>query len=412
MLINSMGNLWACPDHIAVIGGGRWARVLLEVLCGLVPSSVKISAHSLHNAPAMLIWARELGLDNRIQVSDDYPKAQAGESCAVIVANAARDHEKVIEWALSECLPVLVEKPVTLTSAATQRMVEIAISKNVYLAAAHVFLFAKYVDAFSRLIAEAGSIESICVHWMDPRSESRYGEAKSYDPGLTIYADWLPHVLSILGYTVHKSIQLGHELEVFRGGAHLRMNLLLGKIPCEIELVRNGNSRQRLIEIRTRRGPMVLNFTNEPGIIISDGMEQCGDPNWGGEQRPVSKMLQAFLNGASTGEIDKRLDIQIGFRSNQLIDQLSPIYLRELSSWFGKRYLLLDQLNDADFRYFLSELIVAKDPNPSVSIEKRVEYVVQSIKKYITSSLVVEYKDYPLGLVEKILEQGKLTSYL
>ena len=132
------------PDHVAVIGGGRWARVLLEVLSGIVPPFVQISVHSPRNSQSMLTWASARGLGERIQVSSIYPEVTAGESCAVIVANAARDHEKAIEWALSRCLPVLVEKPITLSFAATQRLSELAISQKTYLAAAHVFHFARF----------------------------------------------------------------------------------------------------------------------------------------------------------------------------------------------------------------------------------------------------------------------------
>ena len=57
------------PDIVTVIGGGRWARVLTEVLCTLVSPSVRISVHSLHNADSMLVWAVSRGIGERIHVS-------------------------------------------------------------------------------------------------------------------------------------------------------------------------------------------------------------------------------------------------------------------------------------------------------------------------------------------------------
>lgn len=403
---------WICPEYVAVIGGGRWARVLLEVLCDLVSPTVRISAHSPHNAQAMLEWASARSLERRIQVSSEYPQVVAGESGAVIVANAARDHEKAIEWALSRRLPVLVEKPVTLSSAATQRMADLAISQKTYLASAHVFLFARYVTAFSKLLNGVDGIQAMRVQWMDPRAESRYGEAKSYDPGLTIYADWLPHVLSILGTLSPSSIQLGRGLEVLRGGAHLKMDVRLGGIPCEIELVRNGTSRQRLIEAVTRNGLESLDFSKEPGTIISAASARCADPAWDIELRPAASMLRTFLRGAAGGGYDERLNVGIGLRVSRIIDQLSPAYHTAVSVWLGKKYSALDEEADADLRYALSEIIYVEEPLSSVPAEQRVEYVYRYLKGALMSPLRAEYENRPLELIRLILKQGKLSTYL
>lgn len=403
---------WIGPEHIAVIGGGRWARVLLEVLCGLVSPSVRISAHSPHNAQAMSGWAVARGFERRIQACSDYPQVTTVKSCAVIVANAARDHEKAIEWALSRRLPVLVEKPVTLSFAATQRMADLAISQKTYLASAHVFLFARYVTAFSKLLNGADGIQAMRVLWVDPRAESRYGEAKSYDPGLTIYADLLPHVLSILGTLSPNSIQLGRRLEVLRGGSHLKIDVRLGDIPCEIELVRNGASRQRLIEADTRNGLTSLDFAKEPGTIISDTSARCGDPAWNVEPRPAATMLRTFLQGAVAGTYDKRLDIGTGLHASRIIDQLSPAYHTAVSAWLSKKYSAPEEEDDVDLRYALSEIIYVEEPLSSVPAEQRVEYVYRHLKEALTSPLRPEYENRPVELIRLILKQGKLASYL
>ncbi|MDB9891205.1 Gfo/Idh/MocA family oxidoreductase [Alphaproteobacteria bacterium] len=399
------------PEHVAVIGGGRWARVLLEVFCDIVPPFVQISVHSPRNSQSMLAWVSARGLDGRIQVSSIYPEVTAGKSYAVIVVNAARDHEKAIEWALSRCLPVLVEKPVTLSFAATQRLTDLAISQKTYLAAAHVFLFSSYVRAFSKLVNEAGGLRAIRVRWMDPVAESRYGEAKSYDPGLTIYADLLPHILSILTALSANSFQPGRKLEVLRGGAYLKMDIQIGDIPCEVEMVRNGDCRQRLIEVDTGEGMKSLDFAKEPGVIFSDAMEQCVDPVWNIEPRPLASMLRAFLQGAVGGPRNKGLDIGIGLVSSQIIDHLSPTYESALSAWLEKKCAVLGKRVDADLRYTLSEILCVEDPLSSVPIEQRTEYVFEHLKIALMSPLRAKYESRPVGLVRHIVSRGKSTSY-
>ena len=412
-MIDTEEATWLYPDHVILIGGGRWARVLLEVLCELVPPSVSISVHSLHNAQAMLEWVSALGLGHRIRVSPNYPNWTAENSGAVIVANAAGDHEKAIEWALSQHLPVLVEKPVSLNSRATRRLANLAISQKVYLAAAHVFLFARYVTFFSNLVNEAEAIQAIYLQWMDPQAESRYGEVKSYDLGLTIYADWLPHVLSILGTLSPNPIRLGRRMEVSRGGAQLNMDVQLGDIPCNIELVRNGASRQRRIEVVTLNGLEVLDFSIEPGKIISAASVRCGDPDWDVDRRPAAAMLRAFLHGAAGGECDKRLSIDIGMQANLIIDQISPAYQMAVEDWLGKKYPKMEEEGaDVDLRYALSEIICSEERLSPVPVAQRVDYVYRHLKNVLATPLYAEYESRPIELINLILKQAKLASYL
>lgn len=402
----------ACPDNVAVIGGGRWSRVFTEVLCGLVPSFVRISVHSPRNAEAMSVWVSERRLDQRIHVSSGLPNFSSGPSNAMIVANAACDHEKAIEYALSKGVPVLVEKPLTLNFAASQRLADFARSQNTYFAAAHVFLFARYVEAFSKIITDENSIQFIRVLWMDPQYENRHSEAKSYDPGLAIYADWLPHIISMLGTLNSSQTPTCEKLEFLRGGAHLKMDFLLGDIPCVIELVRNGNCRQRVIEVTTQQKKISLDFANEPGTIVSEATARCGDPDWDFKPKPVARMLEAFLQGAAGGIRDARMDIAIGLRASHVIDQTSSIYHSALIPWLSKQILMLQGSDDSDFRYALSEILYAADPHSSVPIGQRIDYVCRHLNELATSSLNSELFHRPVVVVQRILKQGKVSSYL
>ena len=399
------------PSSVAVIGGGRWARVLTDVLCSLVSPSVKISVHSPSNAKAMSEWVSERGLGERIRVSADFSGFSSGISNAVIVANAARDHEKSVEWALSNGFPVLVEKPLTLNLAATQRLADLARNQNTYFAAAHVFLFASYVETFSKLVAAENNIQHIRVLWMDPQLESRYGEAKSYDPGLTIYADWLPHVISILGSLTASQTLICKKLEFLKGGAHLKIDLQLGDVLCEIELVRNGDCRQRIFEVTSQQKNISLNFASEPGTIVSDSKVLCGDVDWSVNPKPVSRMIGAFLLGAAGGMRDDRLDISIGLRASRAIDQVSVLYYPALRTWLSKKLMVIQDDIDSDLRYALTELIHEEDPYSSVPIGQRIDYVCRHIKEHAASSLNAELFANPVEVICSILKRGRITLY-
>lgn len=401
------------PDNVAVIGGGRWSRVFVEVLCRISPSAVRISVHSPHNAKSMSAWVAERGFGHRVHVSSELPESLSGGASAVIVVNAARDHEKAIEWALSAGIPVLVEKPLTLSFSATRRLSDFSYKQNTYFAAAHVFLFARYVETFAKIISEKNGIQSIRVHWTDPKSESRYGEAKSYDPGLTVFADWLPHILSILGTLTRNAVEVGDRLEFLRGGAHLGIDLMLGDIPCYIQLVRNGNCRQRLVEVTTKDKVLALDFAREPGVIVDGAEVQCADPDWCAGEKPVSRMLRAFLTGVATGERDERLNVEVGLRANWVIDQISALYSSALFSWLGKELLMNEEGYGCDIRYALSEILHVADPYSSISIEQRIDYIYAYIRERGASLIVDDISfDRPVELVRWILKQGKLSAGL
>ncbi|MEI6756603.1 MAG: Gfo/Idh/MocA family oxidoreductase [Chlorobium sp.] len=396
----------ACPANIAVIGGGRWARVIIEVLCGFVPKSVRIGVYSLHNADAMAAWVSMRGFSQRIEVSSSFPKFHSGQSHAAIVVNAARDHEKAIEWALSQRVPVLVEKPMTLTFQASQRLADFAQSQGTYLAAAHVFLFARYIETFSKLIGASSDIRFIQLNWMDPKTELRYGENKSYDPGLTVFADWLPHVISILGALTNCREENVKKLVLYRGGAHLCLDLLLGDIPCTVQLVRNADLRQRLIDVTTLKQKKVsLDFTTEPGAITEDSITSSGDPYWSFSEKPVSRMLRAFLQGAVGGICDSRLDIENGLRASKIINQTSSLYYSALLPWLSNKFFDFDN-SDCDFRYALSEIICAEALYSSMPLEQQIDFVCKYIQDYTKSSLNKDllYSN-PKGFIEMILRQ-------
>jgi predicted dehydrogenase len=408
--VKSQEDCTVWPDYVAVIGGGRWARILIEVIYNLTPMAVKISVHSPRNFTAMGDWVVAQGFENRIRVCSDYPKSITGKTGAVIVANTAHDHEKAIEWALYQRLPVLVEKPVTLSFFTTQRMVDLANSQNTYLATAHVFLFASYIETFSKLVSNENSIVSIRVLWSDPQIESRYGEMKNYDPGLPIYTDWLPHIISILNTFTNGSAILSENISFFRGGAHLKINLLYGQIPCQIEMARNHNTRRRIIEVNTEKKKITLDFGREPGIICINAKVIYSDSDWDHKPKPVSNMLSAFLKASAGGNFDARLDHSIGLTASQVIDQTTTFYLAALLPWLNSELKKYPDTISSDLRYALTEILQMNDSESILPIEQRINYLYRNLKEFIliSNDRTIKCIDH----VNTIIKQGKNTSYL
>ena len=398
-------------DQIAVIGGGRWSRVLLQVLCKIVPSSVEISSHSKHNVSGMIKWSHNYGFNNRIKFFKNYPKVFLGKSCAIIVANAARDHEKVVKWAVSKYLPVLVEKPIALNYTSALYLANLAKVNKTYLAVSHVFLFAKYINDFSKITTNLKHINNIKIKWIDPKIENRYGEVKKYDPAVPIFVDWLPHIISILQCFLPHSSHIIKNLKLYKGGSRVKIYILLGNVNCEIDLVRNSSERKRSFEVKTNKENFTLDFANEPGKIISDKGTYNINIAWENKPKPLSAMLLAFLTGAAGEVKDIRLDLQTGLSTMKIIDEISSSYTNELLLWLNNKFLKLKNVVDSDLHYAFSEIIYKYDPNSTIPINQRIEYLYKNIKKDYGTSLYFENKKNSLELIRLIILRGKTKSY-
>lgn len=365
-------------ENIAIIGGGRWAKVLAEVVCGIIPTSTTVSIHSNHGFQSITEWIVNKGLSNKVKAFSAWPDFSLQKSRAVIVVNAARDHEKAICWALDAKVPVLVEKPMALSSASAQGLIEKANTQTTYLATAHIFLFARYLHNFYNIIKDAGDISSIQFSWMDPSSESRYGEKKQYDAGLPIYSDWLPHILSILGILTPGSPQSCEKIKFLKGGSDLDINLNLGNIPCIVKMTRNGSRRMRIIKVCINEKIYELDFSTEPGIIRYGTEEINGDQDWEWKERPSSLMLNAFLQGALGIKFDKRLDASIGLQACKVIDQASVLYNTQKYIWLTEKLLRQNTIDD-ELRYALTEIILSKQTIGKNELEGEIEKLKKKI---------------------------------
>lgn len=362
--------------QVAVIGGGRWARVIAETLSGILPPRTALSIHTPRNADLTAAWAVERGLAGRIAISPALP--EPAPDMAAIIANAARDHRHVAAWALERRLPVLVEKPVTLTAVETAELIRMAKDGGTLLCAGHVFLFASYFQRFAQMLRGQGPATALRVQWTDPVAEQRHGEKKTYDPGLPLHADWLPHVLAMLWALIPSGPTDIEDLIVERGGAREILRLTISSVPATIELERNGKTRTRIIEADSREGPLTLDFSAEPGTISRSVGSASADPAWPSGGRPLALMLSAFLEAVSGAPVDPRLDIATGHRANLVIDAVSAQYHRALLPWTAEKLRVSAGGADSDLKYRLAERLQAQGLLPLDVLEaKMAEFIGQ-----------------------------------
>ncbi len=224
------------------------------------------------------------------------------------------------------------------------------------------------------------------MHWTDPKFEYIDGEIKYYDSSLPIFSDCLPHILSMIGTLTHNLPDTCEMTKFQRGGACLELELGLGDIPCSIWLERNSDQRRRLITATAGEKILQLDFSKEPGIITDGSTTMVGDPDWDVMQRPVARMLTAFLKWVASDDYDSRLDIDIGLRACQVIDNTAHKYSSVMKSWLVERLSSAVMIDD-DLRYALCETFQSEGRLSVTEVEKQIELVRQNLGKADSSDV-------------------------
>ncbi|MCC8979259.1 Gfo/Idh/MocA family oxidoreductase [Bradyrhizobium acaciae] len=338
---------------ISVIGGGRWARTIASVLCGLPGRADQITMHSPSNAAGLRAWAAQSQFAGRLSALDTWPSAGAGSKRpdAVIVANRAGDHFEAAAGALVDGIPVLVEKPVALSRRRIEELNSIATARGTAFGGSHVFLFARYVEAYAAALASLGRPRSLRMIWTDGASDIRGGEAKSYDPAVTLFDDVLPHIVPLVGELRFRNLALV-ALDVRRGGARLAIEAQANGLPVSLLIARNDQGRQRRIEVETESGVAILDFADEPAVIDIAGTRMNGDPQWTTALRPLATMLCAFIAAVEGAPLDPRLSPDWAIASATFAEVVRGRYIAHQAEWLATR---LGEPLDTELLYAFAE---------------------------------------------------------
>lgn len=377
--LNIKSNSKPYPDTIFVIGGGRWARVIIETLSIILPTSSKINIITKHNLDSMKSWVNEKNILQEVDVLDYFPEnINSNELVASIVVNAVRDHEKGANWAISHGIPTLIEKPISLSYSGAQNIQNLAREKKIIIASSQVFLYAKYIENYFNIVSQKGKIKSIEFVWTDLKGENRYGEIKKYDSSVPIFADCLPHIVSIIQLFFSEINFECQRINISNGGSYFELFLLINSIPCKIIIARNSLKRQRLLTVITESEQLKLDFSNEPGLIIYNNTQISGDKEWNDRIKPMRQMLTSFLLSIKNGELEYRLNYGIGLLACKLISEVENRYYEELIKWIIENF----KHSGGDFNEYLKYAFIEILQYESTLSQQEINIRIKKLTEY------------------------------
>ena len=365
------------PSNIFIIGGGRWSRVLSEVLMGLTPISTKISIHSIHNIRPLNKWILSNKLNNRISVLIKRPEFDNSKQNLLIVANSNKDHYESVLFGLNNRVPVFAEKPLTLSYNKSIELKKIAEKNKTILVSSNIFLFANYFNKFLKIIPSRNNITKIDFFWHDAIMEKRYGEEKRFDSSIPVFKDVLHHILPLLSKILGGFPEKYKLIDVNRGGAKIVLNFTYNKTLCCICLERNSNERKRFIEIFSQGKTTSLDFSSDTPFILENNINIYTEKNINKNDRPIAMMFKSLFNKIYDNKIDHRLNIDLSISTSKLIDQINKSYLNIQIPWAIK--ILSEETSNylkEDIEYFLEEIFDSKSISFDLALKKLKSYTI------------------------------------
>jgi len=359
------------PDNVVVLGGGRWSRVYLGVLCGLLPATCRVWVCTPRNLFGMRQWLDTQGFRQRVVVGVSQDDFVLSGSCAVFVVNAARDHAAALRWATARGFPVLVEKPVTASTSQSLALLQEMERAGHIVAISQIFRFARHVCLLTETAYH--DVRSVRIQWVNATADTRHGEVAAYDAALSVVADSLPHVLPILDALIGHQAVRWSAVTVTKGGANVT---IFGESEsgarCQITLGRNANRRERCFALDHAAGFDVLDFADEPGVLTRQGVNIDTDPLWEELPGPLSCMLVEFLANSSARQVNKKLAPAGAIRALMAIGVIEQLYDAALLDW-------LRQENSPEVRwhpdlaYAFTELLLLHKRHDQQKIDSNLE---------------------------------------
>jgi len=203
-------------ENVIVIGAGHWGKNLvrtfyeLGALAGVAEASPALRTELSGKYPDIRLY-------------DDHREALQADVQALVIATPAPTHYPIALEALQAGKDVFIEKPMTLSSAEAEHLVQLADERSRILMVGHLLLYQPAVEELKRLI-DAGAIGELkSIH----QERLKLGRVRSVENVLWSFgvhdlavilrlAGRAPEEIQVVG---HRIIQNGIEDDVY---LHLR----------------------------------------------------------------------------------------------------------------------------------------------------------------------------------------------
>jgi len=269
----------AMPTAVAVVGSGRWGRILCRELSQLSDRLQTVHWVSERGHVAAQAWldeyARNGGLRtaHKISIHDSLQSIVEDPDVRIaIVAKMSSAHYDAARALLEAGKHVLVEKPFVFRAEEANELVRLARENDRVLAVGYEFMYSPAIHALKAELGRLSSIGGVEFVWKDC-AKAKWGVRKSPDLTMNIVTDLLPHCLSQL-YALFGPLPISiDDVRSQDGSWQAELRSTFGEIPVSISLDKRATESDRRIAVTSEDGmKLELDFGEEPGTITLDGV--------------------------------------------------------------------------------------------------------------------------------------------
>lgn len=379
-------------DSWLIVGHRRWAREMAYELSVLTRPQVCIRLVADPEDQELQNWLSSKNLARRVQIVKTLPTLGEDQTGVALIVNSAHQHVSEASAALQAGYHVVSEKPVALSIQELQYLINCGQEHKRNLYCTNTYQFASYLSVLRDRWLKARNITHLSVEWEDPSSEVRRGESKSYDSGVPIIFDVLPHVANIIVTTVGPLNLTGASLEVARGGSNVSIRYKAHKMTLNVHLKRDSKRRLRKINCRGADTLFALDFTEEPGMLrVGVSEPALADAEWNARQRPIAAMLASVIESIESNNHDERLCVSAAVFGQDLIDKVASRYADIQIDFLRKSTEQNFSSEDKALRYALREALAIADRvapgHPLQSPLRRIASTATSLPAHIRAKL-------------------------
>jgi len=302
-ILPHLGEPFMGSCEVAIIGGGRWGKIITTVLTKCAQNVSKIHLISNRNFKNTSSWVKEMSSSDNI-FSDKVVVGNALDEVvgnnavkSVFVVNCPEEHYHTAKVLLEANKHVMVEKPFVSNVKQANELINLAKEKGLILTVGLEFMMASYVHYFRDFLEQHEVItKKVKIVWHDVFGGQRHGVFKLPDMTVNTFNDIFWHILSIL-FVLYKEQDIKiNDVFINDGGDSSVINLNYGSFPIEVNLSRTAKTPKRKIEVFAKNKPNYsLDFTKEPGKVQFDNKELPQDSCWKNLPSPLELEIDYFL---------------------------------------------------------------------------------------------------------------------
>lgn len=292
------------PIRLGLIGAGRWGRNYIKTIAAL--EGVRLARLTSRNPESVAL------VDSGCIISADWRELiTCSDLDGVIIATPPALHAEMARAAVAAGLPVLVEKPLTLSLAEAQDLRDFVAARAGYVMVGHTHLFHPAYRALKQIAPQYGAVRAI-------RAEA--GNHGPFRPEVPVLWDWGAHdiamCLDLLGTLPAQSNARVVDRRQLDEGVGEIVEIRLdfpGEIPAHIR-VGNILPRQRRFTVQCDTATLVYDdlVSAKLTVIPSGSGHFAACPIDVAPDLPLSVVVREFANAIANGSRDlSSLDLAV-----------------------------------------------------------------------------------------------------